>query len=102
MSRRIIMSPTFPIGCIGSLARHLGALLMCTLCLCALPVRAAGHTDHLEDFVDGVVADAMYRERLAGVSVAIVGRDSVLLAKGYGIASSSPRTKMTADTLCRV
>ncbi|MEP7242109.1 MAG: serine hydrolase domain-containing protein [Gammaproteobacteria bacterium] len=77
-------------------------LLLCALCLHATPARAAFDVARLADFVDGAVADGMQRDRLAGVSVAIVGRDAVLMAKGYGISALSPRTRMTADTLCRV
>ena len=83
-------------------ARRLVVLLLYGLCLHAAPGRAAIDAAHLVDFVDGAVADAMQRDRLAGVSVAIVGRDAVLLAKGYGISALKPRTQMTADTLCRV
>ncbi len=83
-------------------ARRLVVLLLYGLCLHAAPGRAAIDAAHLVDFVDGAVADAMQRDRLAGVSVAIVERDAVLLAKGYGISALNPRTQMTADTLCRV
>jgi CubicO group peptidase (beta-lactamase class C family) len=70
--------------------------------LCLQPVRAAIDAPRLADFVDGAVADAMQRDHIAGVSVAIVGRDAVLLTKGYGISALNPRTEMTPDTLCRV
>jgi CubicO group peptidase (beta-lactamase class C family) len=77
-------------------------LLLYALCLQAAPVRAAIDAARLADFVDGAVADAMQRDHIAGVSVAIVGRDAVLLTKGYGISALNPRKEMTADTLCRV
>lgn len=83
-------------------ARRLVVLLLCALCLHAPPARAATDAARLGDFVDGAVADALQRDRVAGVSVAIVGRDGVLLAKGYGISALNPRTEMTADTLCRI
>ena len=76
--------------------------LLFALCLHAAPVRAAIDAARLADFVDGAVADAMQRDHIAGVSVAIVGRDAVLLTKGYGISALNPRTQMTPDTLCRV
>lgn len=56
----------------------------------------------LPAFIDGAVLDAMRREHIAGVEVAVVNPSSVLLAKGYGIASLSPAREMTADTLARV
>src|ERR1700730_15534001 len=86
----------------GAWARRLVVLILYALCLHAAPVRAALDAARLADFVDGAVADAMQRDHIAGVSVAIVGRDAVLLAKGYGISALNPRTERTADTLCRV
>ena len=45
----------------------------------------------VQTFVDGVV-EAYRREKgIAGVTVAIVARDGILMEKGYGIASRSPR-----------
>jgi CubicO group peptidase (beta-lactamase class C family) len=86
----------------GAWARRFVVLLLGTLCLHAAPARAAIDAARLTDFVDGAVTDAMQRDHLAGVSVAIVGRDTVLLAKGYGISALDPHREMTADTLCRV
>jgi CubicO group peptidase (beta-lactamase class C family) len=77
-------------------------LLLYALSLLATPAHSAIDATHLVDFVDGAVTDAMQRDRIAGVSVAIIGRDGVLLTKGYGISALNPRTEMTADTLCRV
>lgn len=62
------------------------------------PERLAG----LSAFVDGAVADAMRRDHIAGAGVAVVDHSAVLLAKGYGIAASSPQRDLTADTLTRV
>jgi CubicO group peptidase (beta-lactamase class C family) len=56
----------------------------------------------LPAFIDGAVLDAMRRDHIAGVEVAVVNPSSVLLAKGYGIAASSPVREMRADTLARV
>jgi CubicO group peptidase (beta-lactamase class C family) len=89
-------------GAGGVAARCFVVLLLGALCLHAAPGRAAIDAARLTDFVDGAVTDAMQRDHLAGVSVAIVGRDTVLLAKGYGISGLDPQRKMTADTLCRV
>jgi CubicO group peptidase (beta-lactamase class C family) len=83
-------------------SQRLVVLLLHVLCLHAPPAHATIDAARLQNFVDGAVADAMQRDRLAGVSVAIVGRDAILLTKGYGISALSPRTAMTADTLCRV
>jgi CubicO group peptidase (beta-lactamase class C family) len=53
-------------------------------------------------FVDGAVANAMTRDHIAGVDVAIVSPDTVLLAKGYGISGYEPAKEMTTATLTRV
>lgn len=42
--------------------------------------------DALEAFVDGAVAQAMSRDHLAGVTVAVVQNGQVILKKGYGFA----------------
>jgi CubicO group peptidase (beta-lactamase class C family) len=56
----------------------------------------------LPDFIDGAVLDAMRRDHIAGVEVAVVNASSVLLAKGYGVAALIPVREMSADTLARV
>lgn len=44
-----------------------------------------------ETFIDGVVAAYMKEKGIAGVTVAVVSRDGVILEKGYGIESLEPR-----------
>jgi len=56
----------------------------------------------LRSFVDGVVTDAMERDVIAGVSVAMVDRSGVLFTKGYGVASLTPARVIDGDTLIRV
>jgi CubicO group peptidase (beta-lactamase class C family) len=56
----------------------------------------------VEAFVDGAVTEAMRDDHIAGVTVAIVDRSGVVLAKGYGVAGLSPRRAVDADTLFRV
>jgi len=56
----------------------------------------------LPAFIDGAVLDAMRRDHIAGVEVAVVTSSSVLLAKGYGVAALTPVREMSADTLARV
>jgi len=53
----------------------------------------------LEAFVDGAVHEAMRSRHIAGVTVAIVDRSGVAMARGYGIAALSPRKAVDADTL---
>ncbi|WP_421932678.1 serine hydrolase domain-containing protein [Phenylobacterium sp.] len=52
----------------------------------------------LEAYVDGVVKDAMDREHIAGVTVAVIQNGQVVLKKGYGFASLSPARKVDPDT----
>ena len=57
----------------------------------------------LEAFVDGMVKNAMAREHIAGVTVAIVQNGQIALKKGYGFASLSPQRAVDPDrTLFRV
>jgi CubicO group peptidase (beta-lactamase class C family) len=57
----------------------------------------------LEAFVDGVVAEAMGRDHIAGVTVSVVQLGQVALKKGYGYASLSPARRVDPDrTLFRV
>ena len=56
----------------------------------------------LPAFINGAVLDAMRRDHIAGVEVAVVNASSVLLAQGYGIAAITPVREMSADTLARV
>ncbi len=56
----------------------------------------------LPAFIDGAVLDAMRRDHIGGVEVAVVNASSVLLAKGYGVAGLTPVREMSADTLVRV
>lgn len=56
----------------------------------------------MEVFVDGAVREATRAEKIAGVSVAIVDRAGVVMARGYGAATFEPYQKVDADTLFRV
>jgi CubicO group peptidase (beta-lactamase class C family) len=57
----------------------------------------------LEAFVDGVVGDAMAREHVAGVAVAVVQNGQVVLKKGYGFASLAQQQAVDPDrTLFRL
>lgn len=57
----------------------------------------------LEAFVDGWMRDAMSRDKVAGASVSIVRGGRVVVNKGYGFASLSPRRAVDPDrTLFRI
>ena len=66
------------------------------------PVRLSTATPlppaELEAYLDGVVRDAMDREHIAGVTVAVVQNGQTVLKKGYGAASLSPVRKVDPDT----
>jgi CubicO group peptidase (beta-lactamase class C family) len=55
------------------------------------PPRAIANARDLSAYVDGLVDQAMERDGIAGVTLAIVDRDGPLLLRGYGIADQSPR-----------
>jgi CubicO group peptidase (beta-lactamase class C family) len=68
----------------------------------AIVLRAPDLAAGLPAFVDGAVAEAMRRDHIAGVGVAVVDHTAVLVAKGYGVAALSPQRDMNAETLTRV
>lgn len=51
----------------------------------------------LDAFVEGLVRDAMVREHIAGVTVAVVQNGQVVLKKGYGVASLRPQRPVDPD-----
>lgn len=68
-----------------------------------LPRTQAMNPVLLEAFVDGVVGSAMKSDRIAGVTVAVVQDGRILLSKGYGVASLSPRRPVDPErTLFRI
>jgi CubicO group peptidase (beta-lactamase class C family) len=57
----------------------------------------------LEAYVDGVVGQAMARDHIAGVAVAVVQNGQVVLKKGYGVDRMSPARTVDPDrTLFRI
>ena len=56
----------------------------------------------MEEVVDGAVGEAMRADKIAGVSLAIVDRAGVVMARGYGAAAIDPYRRVDADTLFRV
>jgi len=57
----------------------------------------------LEAFIDGVVAQAMAADHIAGVTVSVVQDGQVTLKKGYGFADLTPYRPVDADrTLFRI
>ena len=60
----------------------------------------------MEAFVDGAVREAMGAEKIAGVSVAVVDRAGVVLARGYGpphsrLIKRPTRTRSSASARSR-
>ena len=68
------------------------------------PAQTQSHVDRttIEAFVDGAVREALRADHIAGVSIAIVDRAGVVMARGYGAAAFDPYRKADADTLFRV
>ncbi len=82
-------------------------LLLVALGLAAAPACARAEAVTLDraklaSFVDGAVLQALDFRHFAGLSIAVVDRDGVALARGYGIAGLNPRRPARADTLFRV
>lgn len=99
--------------------RALGGLVMMGVMLLASLARAQAPTApvaatplaagapmapaQLEAFVDGVVAQAMAADHIAGVTVSVVQDGQVALKKGYGFANVNPYRPVDADrTLFRI
>ena len=55
--------------------------------------QSQGERAKMEAFIDGAVREAMRSEKIAGVSVAIVDRAGVVMARGYGAAGFEPYQK---------
>ena len=81
--------------------RFLGMALAAVVGIGAAQAEPTLDRVRVEAFVDGAVREAMRAEHIAGVSVAIVDRSGVVLARGYGVAAFR-RRKADADTLFRV
>jgi len=58
---------------------------------------------HLSEFIDGVVEAQRRGNRLSGVTVSVVQNDSLIFARGYGMADIEQRRPVLADsTLFRI
>ena len=56
-------------------------------------------TTQMATHIDAVVNDALARQHVAAVSIAIVEKDTVVYAKGYGIRDMATSAKADADTV---
>jgi CubicO group peptidase (beta-lactamase class C family) len=82
------------------------ALSICLMVLCASPLFAQMPRSpadplppgELEAFVDGVIADAMASEHIAGAAVSIVQDGRIVLKKGYGHADVAAGLRVDPDT----
>jgi CubicO group peptidase (beta-lactamase class C family) len=54
------------------------------------------------DALDGIVADAMDRTGVPGLSVAVVYQDEPLATRGYGVASTETNAPVDADTIFQI
>jgi CubicO group peptidase (beta-lactamase class C family) len=69
-------------------------LLALLLCAC----RLTAQTPALPDAVDGFVKAELARQRIPGMAVAVLRGDSVLLARGYGLADVNRKIPATDST----
>ncbi len=77
------------------MSRALASLAIAAICAC----RA---THDPESTVDAVILEAMTRDHLVGVGVAIVVDDRITLARGYGVADQETHEPVTNDTRFRL
>jgi CubicO group peptidase (beta-lactamase class C family) len=70
-------------------------LILASLVLSAAPVRAQATLDSVERFVRAELA----RQRIPGISVAVLRGDSVVLARGYGFANLEHRVPAADSTI---
>ncbi len=56
----------------------------------------------IEPFVSGVIEEAIRSQHVAGVTVAVVDRSGVVMARGYGFSGFNPLRRVDADSLFRV
>jgi CubicO group peptidase (beta-lactamase class C family) len=64
--------------------------------------RRADDPAALEGFLSRLVAHEMRWSRVAGVSIALVDRDGVLFARGFGFADRARGIRVTPDTVYRL
>jgi CubicO group peptidase (beta-lactamase class C family) len=76
----------------------IGSLLTLLLCL----GKGTAQTPALADSVDRFIMAELARQRIPGMSVAVLRGDSVLLARGYGLANVEYRVPATDSTVYAV
>ncbi len=80
-------------------AAGLGSLLMTVACCVS---GAAAQAPALPDTVDRFIRAELVRQKIPGLSVAVLRGDSVLLSRGYGFANLERRVPATDSTLYAV
>src|SRR5687768_11004115 len=70
-------------------------LILASLVLPATPVRAQTALDSIDRYVRAELA----RQRIPGISVAVLRGDSVVLARGYGFANLEHRVPASDSTI---
>ena len=76
-------------------AAAIGSLMTAVSCLTS----AAAQAPALPDTVDQFIRAELARQRIPGMAVAVLRGDSVLLARGYGLADLEHRTPATDSTV---
>ena len=77
-------------------AKHLFVTITLLLLLSSIPCAAQ---DALTKSVDEVVQQEMTRQRIPGVSLAVVKNGQVVLAKGYGFANLEHKVSVVPETI---
>ncbi len=76
--------------------------LICSLLTLFCFSKGAAQTSALPDVVDRFIRAELARQRIPGMSVAVLRGDSVLLARGYGFANLEHRVPATDSTVYTV
>ena len=83
----------------SSKLRHLGPALGTTWFLTAISTSVVAQAPALPDTIDRFVRAELARQRIPGMSVAVLRGDSVLLARGYGFANAEQHAPATDSTV---
>jgi CubicO group peptidase (beta-lactamase class C family) len=89
-----------PLGSSVSMQSTVALTSLLTLLFCV--ARGTAQTPAVPDTVDRFVRAELARQRIPGMSVAVLRGDSVLLARGYGLANLEHRVPATDSTVYAV
>lgn len=78
--------------------RHIAAILALAASLLAPGVCAGARADALDNYIE----NQLHRQRIAGISLAVIKDGKIVKAKGYGAANIETGTPASADTVYKI